>query len=164
MKYVMLFLACLLLGCQDGRDNAGEYALGVCADDRMTADQVEAIVIAIDAWNGDRDDTATTISDLHYDMPSVIMHELGHALGFDHTDDPDSVMFAAIRRGEVRRTPMGADFAQFDDDGALVWFDEAHEACDVHVAVAWADNLPTGKIGGFAKGRVWINPAFPWTP
>lgn len=158
-----VLLCCLLLGACVAEDS-DDFALAVCAEDSMTAAQVQALETAIDAWHGDSDTTAIVIPADRYDMPSVLMHELGHALGLLHTTDPLSVMFVVARPGEVRQIPMPADLDQLDDDGPLFWLGDARDTCDVRVEFAWPDTNPVGKIGYFAEGRLWLNPAFPWFP
>jgi uncharacterized protein (TIGR03382 family) len=44
-----------------------------------------------------------------HDLQSVLTHEVGHLLGFAHSDDPESVMFPAYTPGEVRQRTLGSD-------------------------------------------------------
>jgi Matrixin len=38
-----------------------------------------------------------------YDVQNTLTHELGHALGFDHVDDPKSTMYASAPSGETAK-------------------------------------------------------------
>lgn len=43
------------------------------------------------------------------DLPSILTHELGHALGLEHSADEESVMYPTLRYGQERR-----EIAKFD--------------------------------------------------
>ena len=45
------------------------------------------------------------------DLQTAMTHTVGHMLGFAHSPDPTSVMFASILPGEVRRVPNADDLA-----------------------------------------------------
>ncbi|XP_021747908.1 metalloendoproteinase 3-MMP-like [Chenopodium quinoa] len=38
-----------------------------------------------------------------FDLPSVVLHEMGHLLGLSHSDDVNAVMYATIRVGQRKR-------------------------------------------------------------
>lgn len=45
-----------------------------------------------------------TISYFEYDVQSILLHEFGHFLGFDHTNEPDSVMKTTLMSGSFARS------------------------------------------------------------
>ena len=49
-----------------------------------------------------------------YDVKSVVLHEVGHLLGLDHSSDTDAVMYGYIGEGELKRS-----LTQDDIDGAI---------------------------------------------
>src|SRR5262249_39572717 len=52
-----------------------------------------------------------TIGDGHvvYDLESVLTHEIGHFLGFDHSSDPDATMFASYDEGTIGQRTLAPD-------------------------------------------------------
>src|SRR5207245_2920967 len=47
-------------------------------------------------------DTAAISAD-QYDFETIVMHELGHAIGLGHSGDTGSVMYAYLAPGQARR-------------------------------------------------------------
>ncbi len=46
-----------------------------------------------------------------YDLKTTVLHELGHALGLDHTTVSGAVMLAKLSAGQQRRVPQADDIA-----------------------------------------------------
>jgi peptidoglycan hydrolase-like protein with peptidoglycan-binding domain len=54
-------------------------------------------------------DTTTPVPMFHRDLQSVLVHELGHIIGLDHSSIPDSIMYPGIASGVARRSPTRDD-------------------------------------------------------
>lgn|GEM_PF-1348236 len=70
---------------------------------------IRHVVIEIDA-NRSWSDQAV-VPDGAIDLESVLLHELGHALGLDHSRNQNAVMRAGIRPGQARRMLSDDDAA-----------------------------------------------------
>jgi MYXO-CTERM domain-containing protein len=68
-----------------------------------------------------------------FDVGNVLTHELGHALGLGHSDDPEATMYAISRRGETaKRSLADDDLAAFDQlygTGADAFDSQVMPAC-----------------------------------
>ncbi|MEM9189766.1 MAG: M57 family metalloprotease [Myxococcota bacterium] len=53
--------------------------------------------------------TGSDARSVEVDLESVLTHELGHVLGFDHTDDPESTMYGAGQVGETKKRDLTED-------------------------------------------------------
>ena len=78
-------------------------------DDSMLAspEQLARIRDAFAAINTHSD--ASTVSSNQFDYQTIVMHELGHAFGLEHSSDVLSVMFQSLEPGMAKRR-----FAEFD--------------------------------------------------
>jgi hypothetical protein len=76
--------------------NEVDGVLGCSTDDRE--------VTLVQAWDWYAGRDLTGIAPGQYDFSSVVLHELGHMLGLDHSYDKDSVMHGELQAGEVRRS------------------------------------------------------------
>jgi len=70
---------------------------------------IRHVVIEIDAGRTWSQEVA--VSPNAIDLESVFLHELGHALGLDHSQNQDAVMRAGLKPGQTRRTLHDDDVA-----------------------------------------------------
>jgi hypothetical protein len=75
-------------------------------------------ITLIQGWNWYGGSDASGIGSSQYDFQTVITHEIGHALGLGHSTDSNSVMYADLSSGAVRRTLVKADLNVADDSAA----------------------------------------------
>ena len=77
-------------------------------------------------WNFSTDNPSA----FQFDFESIVLHELGHALGLGHVIDEEDVMHFAISNGQMRRNPN----------------DHASEAANRKVAFSMADHCINSGI------------------
>ncbi len=80
-----------------------------------------------------------TISSGDYDAESVLTHEAGHFIGFDHTPTTIAVMLATISTGEIKRNLAGPDIS---------------DVCTIYPPSSTA----TGSFGSTCTGNTCTSP------
>jgi hypothetical protein len=128
----------------------GGYADGVLG---CTTDAGQITVIA--GWNFYGGSDPTHVGAGQYDFETVVMHELGHALGLGHSTNATSVMYATLGAGVSNRLMTTADLNVPDADTG--------GACGLHAAasppVTRSAVIPAGpgaSIAALGAGRAWM--------
>ncbi|MFO0625375.1 MAG: matrixin family metalloprotease [Polyangiales bacterium] len=80
------------------------------------------------------------------DLPTILLHELGHVIGLDHSPERSAVMWYAAGRGEQRRA-LGAD--------------DLAGACAIHPPSLQRPCAPPGREGGCACATAAAPPGPP---
>jgi hypothetical protein len=92
----------------------GGFADGVLGCETPGTDSTE--ITLIQGWNWYAGADPTAIQAGQFDFETVVMHELGHALGLGHSADPTSVMYATLAPGMANRNLTVADLNVPDGD------------------------------------------------
>jgi hypothetical protein len=122
----------------------GSYADGVLG---CTTDAGQITLIA--GWNWYAGSDATQIGSTQYDFETVVIHELGHALGLGHSASATSVMFATLAAGTANRGIAPADLNVPDTDGGVCGLHAASPQVAAPSLGAWVEvrNAPAGPEG-----------------
>jgi hypothetical protein len=134
----------------DTTSAVGGYADGVLG---CTSDGGQITIIK--GWDFYSGSDSTQVGAGQYDFETVVMHELGHALGVGHSADPTSVMYATLDAGTANRVMTTADLNVPDSDTG--------GACGLHAAGApgvarlAATSSPLGNgAAAVDVGRAWM--------
>jgi hypothetical protein len=75
-------------------------------------------ITLVQGWNWYTGTDSGMVRPDQYDFEAVLLHEFGHALGLDHSDDPNSVMYESLPTGITRRSITPTDFLTTDQPTA----------------------------------------------
>jgi hypothetical protein len=127
----------------DTTSAVGGYADGVLG---CTTDGGQITVIT--GWNFYAGSDPTQVGPGQYDLETVVIHELGHAMGLGHSADPTSVMYATLNPGVANRVMTTADLNVSDSD--------AGGACGLHAAGSRPGVLDTLNHSARVVGTVQV--------
>jgi predicted outer membrane repeat protein len=92
---------------------AGTSAAGSAAEGVLGC-TVAGNITLLTGWNWFTGADPTTIGSSQYDFETIVMHELGHAVGLGHSGDTGSVMYAYLAPGQTHRVVTTADLSVLD--------------------------------------------------
>ena len=68
-------------------------------------------------WNWYTGEDATSVVPGQYDFQTIVTHEIGHAIGLDHSGDSESVMYFELSSGTSHRDLTAQDLTLVKQDG-----------------------------------------------
>src|SRR5262249_50101064 len=87
---------------------ADTSAAGSAADGVLGCTTAGHITL-VSGWNWFTGTDASAIATDQYDFETIVMHELGHAVGLGHSGDGGSVMYPYLAAGHARRVVTTQD-------------------------------------------------------
>ena len=134
---------------------AGDASRGVLGSE-TDLDGGSKVITIVQGWSWYDGSDPSGIGAGQYDFESVVVHELGHALGLGHDPDPDSAMHASIDPDQVRRGLEVSDLGIPDHDGGA--------PSPLHAAEVPVGAGPIAPAGGDAEGPPVLDLVAPAAP
>jgi YD repeat-containing protein/VCBS repeat-containing protein len=129
---------------------AAGSGVGGAADGVLGCEAPGSITI-VSGWNWYTGADATAVGAGQYDFETIVMHELGHALGLGHSADPHSVMYAALETGVARRQLGVADLGIPDLDAGPCGL---HAAGTVPLPLSGEEAVPAAAHANLLVGTL----------
>lgn len=127
---------------------------GTLATTTVTYDGDGSIWDADIAVNSAFNNVTLDETNAEYDVPSIVIHEVGHFLGIAHSDNPDALMYASYLPGTVNRelTP--------DDIDALctIYPPDRQASCDPEPRGGFAPSCSETTTGEEDEGGCRVTP------
>jgi protocatechuate 3,4-dioxygenase beta subunit len=98
---------------------AATTVIGGVADGVLGVTSAGNQITIVTGWNYYLGDDPSLIGAGQYDFETVVMHELGHALGLGHSLDTNSLMYPYLGTGDVHRAFTDGDLSVIDADAAI---------------------------------------------
>jgi predicted Zn-dependent protease len=143
------------VGAADAADAVVQVEIAAGSAAGSAADGVLGCTVAgqitlLTGWNWFTGADPTTIGSDQYDFETIVMHELGHAIGLGHSGDGGSVMYPYLAAGQARRVVTTQDMSVLDSGGtapaalmAAPWRQEAVvSGPNPHAAVVYVGPVP----------------------
>jgi hypothetical protein len=92
-------------------------ACGTAADGILGCTTVSGDVTLLAGWDWYAGSSATAVGADQYDFQTIVTHELGHAVGVEHSADTQSVMYTNLTRGVARRDFAAQDLSLLEQEG-----------------------------------------------
>jgi hypothetical protein len=107
------------VGAGDAADAVVQVEIAATSAAGSAADGVLGCTVAghitlLTGWNWYTGADPGAVRAGQYDFETIVMHELGHAVGLGHSGDAGSVMYTYLAPGQTRRTVTAQDLSVLD--------------------------------------------------